>query len=306
MFNPSLAAYDTSIRVQAAYSSYDCYGYFSFADLSFATPIQNTKLSISGFLQCYDYDGGVKFLKPMNALVSISRKHNLELSTKRFTFIPTIEIGVSSFALVTVSGETESIYKLEEHDECFRFSSSFAFFNNKWSLGVKYQGINRPNFRINKANQWIGGDLAFMGSFSNLFCYIGGKNDFENSTLAYFITSFDRFPYGVGAEDHYYALRRIGLSFSKSKYLIAGSVGILNNNERFIEYKFDLKYKIRRTDLGVKIIYCDDPTSRSSMLFQSGQLSFPLSNATIVNFAFTYTLGKISNNYSIWNKVLIF
>lgn len=306
-FNPAFAGIDSTLRTAISYSYIESYWEYSYADIAASMHIKQSRYGISGYFKMYDYISELAVLKPVLSMISFNSIYKIRTRNSLFYFKPAIEIGFSHLYWIgQIINDNQVTYIVNERDSRFRYSASWVLFNNNFNLGLNYQGINRPDYIAQKPDPQLPPDREIGISFSNLFVFMAMKKDFNNNSIAVFLTSADRFPYIADLFDHYWSIRRIGFSYTKPRFLFSGSFGVLNNNVRFKEYKGDFVYRLWHFDLGLKIIYCDDPRTTSPYIMQGSIQPFPMSNATIINFSLSYYFSKYRSSFSNWANILVF
>jgi len=304
--NPASTDIDSSSRLNVSFSSITCYNKGFYADLCGSTHFKQSRYGMTGYIRMFDYETGCHLFRPLSTKIDITSTYKINRG-RNATFIkPSLGVGVTFLSLVALYSTTEPIYKVNEEDCRFRYSASIAIFNNKINAGLSYIGINRPDYKASEATSWLPADRKFGISFSNLFIHIALKKKFLNSETGLFIQSGDRFPRIYSIEEHYVSYRRLGCSYSKTKFLLSASFGLLNDNFRFKEYKADILYRLRKFDFGIKFIYCDEPANYNDFVFHSVIQPFPLTNMTMISYSLTYHFNNKRSHYSNWANILVF
>jgi hypothetical protein len=306
-FNPAITGNDSSTRLYSSYSNYECYGEYNYLDINASTHIRESRYGLISCLRIFDYYSRSKFYRPVSLMVAINSTYRLSYNGTTFYLKPALEAGITCEYLVGEYGSgSNPVYKVNEHDERFRYSGSFVIFNNKLCFGANYFGFNRPDYKGVKPTPWLGADRKFAISCSYLLGFIGVKKEFNDQALSVLLFSADRFPIGFSMQDHYASFRRAGISYAKPKFQASAFLGILNDNLRFKEYKLDLQYRLWYFDLGLKIIYCDEPKNGTEYIIHSVIQPFPLTNMTMINYSLTYHFNKKRSHYTNWANMLVF
>jgi hypothetical protein len=310
-FNAALTGIDSVNQVSIDYSEYKSSLRSHYFDILGNYHFRDSRYGLSGYFKAFDYFtelSNLKFIRPTSAYIAINSTYKLGIFKHEFVYKPAIEIGLSSYSVignVANSSGTDLKYVLLYHDERFRFSLSSVIFNDNLIFGINYQGINRPQYKV-MTDTMPEGYYIIGRTCSNLLGFAAfDRNINKNSDLVYFFISADRFPYGCDVFDHYWSIRRVGISFSQSRILTAASFGILNNNALFKEYKFDFNYSFWKCSLGLKYIYCDDPKSISNIIWNSKDRRFPLTNASVISLSIKYFFNNIEDKRN-WTSKLVF
>ncbi|HOW30678.1 MAG TPA: hypothetical protein PLP88_03865 [Bacteroidales bacterium] len=304
--NPALTDLDSSSRLNASFSSIACYSKGYYADLCGSTNFKHSRYGMTGYVRMFDYGTGCHLFRPLSTKIDFISTYLIKNGTQETILKPSLGIGLTFLSLVSHYSTNEPIYKVNEEDCRFRYSASVTIFNDKINAGLSYVGINRPDYKASKATPWLASDRIFGISFSNLFIHLALKRRLSNAATALFAQSGDKFPRIYALDEHYVSYRRLGCSYSKTKFLLSASFGLLNDNFRFKEYKADLLYRFKSFDFGIKVIYCDEPANYNDFVFHSVIQPFPLTNMTMINYSLTYHFNKKRAHYSNWANILVF
>ncbi len=307
-FCPALSGNDSSNRINSTLSTYECYGKYNYIEINTSTHIKESRFGLTNSLRIFDYCSRFKFFRPIYFMMAINSTYHFNIKNSTFYIKPALEAGITCEFLVGEYGfgSNRIYYKVNEHDERFRYSGSFAVFNNKICMGINYFGFNRPDYKAAQPTPWLGSDRKFAISCSYLLGYLSVKKEFNKHTLSALLLSANRFPVGFSMTDHYSSYRRIGITYARPKYQISSFLGILNDNYRFKEYKLDFIYRLYCFDLGLKIIYCDEPISNTEYIIHSVIQPFPLTNMTLINYSLTYHFNNKRAHYANWANMLVF
>lgn len=307
-FNPSLASLDSYTRIYVSYSNVDSYWNYSYGEVAFNSFIPNTRYSLSGYVKFHDYLSELEVIKPISSMVAISPSFWLRLKEKPYIFKPFIEIGFTTLSMIgtKIFPTNGELYVVNAQDSRFRYSSGFILYNNRFNLGVNFNGINRPKYKTSKPTLFFPEPTEFGVSFSNLFAYFMIKKQINHERyLSIFLKSSDKIPYAADMTDHYWAAREIGLTSTWSKLSASISIGVLNNNLLFKQYRADLKYRLWKFDIGLSYNYCDDPKTYSNTIWQSDGRSFPMTDATYFKSYIQYNISRMQP-LSSWSNMIEF
>lgn len=304
--NPALTDLDSSSRLNASFSSIACYDKSYYADLCGSIHFKQSRYGITGYIRMFDYGTSCHLFRPLSTKIDFITTYIIKNGIQETILKPSLGIGVTFLSLVAHYSTNEPLYKVNEEDCRFRYSASFMILNDKLNAGFSYVGINRPDYKASKASPWLAEDRTFGISFSNLFIHLALKKRFSNAATALFVQSGDKFPRIYALDEHYVSYRRLGCSYSKTKFLLSVSFGLLNDNIRFKEYKADLLYRFKSFDFGIKVIYCDEPANYNDFVFHSVIQPFPLTNMTLINYSLTYHFNRKRAHYANWANMLVF